>query len=126
MYINNQAQAAFFVTLVITQWFNLFICKHRYEYPWGRDLFRNWRTYVGIATSAAVSAIVIYVPGVNNIIFQTAPAPIESYIAPIATGLLLFCYEVIRRFLRKRGYFGGIPKKNVNLVDFVRTTSTMH
>lgn len=72
-----------------------------------------------------MAAIVIYVPGVNNIIFQTAPAPIVSYIAPVATGLLLFVYETIRRFLRKRGYFGGVPKKNVNLVDLVRTTSTM-
>lgn len=89
-------------------------------------MFRNWRTYAGIAISAAVAAFVIYVPGVNNIIFQTAPAPIESYIAPVATGILLFAYEFFRRFLHKRGYFGGIPKRNVNLVDLVRTTSTIH
>lgn len=68
----------------------------------------------------------IYVPGVNNIIFQTAPAPIYAYIAPVAGGLLLWTYEVCRRFLRKRGYFGGIPKVNENLVLLIRTTSSMH
>jgi sodium/potassium-transporting ATPase subunit alpha len=123
--INNMAQSSFFVTLMIIQWFNLFIQKHRYAYPWGWDMLKNKATYAGIALSASVAAIVVYVPGLNSVIIRTSPAPIEAYVAPVATGILLYIYEVIRRFLRHKGYFGGIPKKNVNLVDLVRTTSTL-
>ena len=37
--ILNEAQAAYFLAIIIGQWFNLFCTKHRYRYPFGLDLF---------------------------------------------------------------------------------------
>jgi sodium/potassium-transporting ATPase subunit alpha len=34
------AQGAFFAAIVVQQWFNLFVTKHRYSYPYGRDMLR--------------------------------------------------------------------------------------
>lgn len=38
--VNREAAGAYYAAIVICQWFNHFICKHLYSYPWGKDLFR--------------------------------------------------------------------------------------
>lgn len=68
-------------------------------------------------------AIVIYVPAINTALGAYPFTPL-AFLSPIAAGILLWIWEVVRRFLRRRGYFGGVPKKNANLVDFIRTTSS--
>lgn len=40
MVIQGKAQAAFFTAVVICQWFNLFVQKHRHSYPYGWDMLR--------------------------------------------------------------------------------------
>ena len=123
--ILGEAQAAFFISIVICQWFNIFIQKHRFSYPYGMDMVKNKWTWIGIGAGGAISAFIIYVPFVNLNVFGAYPFPPIVFLAPMATGLFLFVYEFTRRFLRKKGYFGGIPKRNVNLVDLVRTTSSV-
>jgi hypothetical protein len=88
-------------------------------------IFRNKFTYIGACVSIAVAAIVIYVPGLNDVILGGGPVPVVALLAPIAAGILLIIYEFIQRFLRRRGLFGGIPKTNANLLDLVRTTSSV-
>lgn len=123
--ILGKAQASFFLAIVICQWFNIFIQKHRYSYPYGMDMLKNKWTWVGIGAGAAISAFIIYIPYINSHIFGAYPFPPLAFLAPIVMGIFLFAYEFIRRFLRKKGYFGGVPKRNVNLVDLVRTTSSV-
>lgn len=136
--INGRAQSSFYIGIVICQLFNLWIQKHRYSYPWGWDMFKNRFTYFGMVCSVVIAAIVVYVPWINTVLFEGGPVPIAAYGPPIAAGLILYIWEVIRRFLRKQGtdfsisfcsdfvvgYFGGVPKKNQNLIDLVRTTSS--
>jgi sodium/potassium-transporting ATPase subunit alpha len=125
MKILGEAQAAFFLSIVICQWFNIFIQKHRFSYPYGLDMIKNKWTWIGIGSGVAISAFIVYIPFINSHIFGAYPFPPIAFLAPIAMGAFLFAYEFARRFLRRKGYFGGIPKRNVNLVDLVRTTSSV-
>lgn len=123
--ILGKAQAAFFLSIVICQWFNIFIQKHRFSYPCGKDMIKNKWTWIGIGSGVVISALIVYIPFINLQIFGAYPFPPIAFLAPIAMGIFLFIYEFARRFLRRKGYFGGIPKRNVNLVDLVRTTSSV-
>lgn len=90
----------------------------------GINLDRNKFTYIGAGVAIAVCVIVVYVPGLNDVVLGGGPVPPLAFLAPVAAGIFLILYEFMRRFLRRRGYFGGIPKKNANLLDLVRTTSS--
>lgn len=104
--------------------FVMFLTKHRHTYPISADIFYNKRTWLGVASGLSFAAIVVYVPGIQMIL-STAPVSPLALLAPIATGLLLTIYEYGRKFLRNRGFFGGVPKRNPNLLELVRTTSTV-
>jgi len=119
-----EAQSAYFLSIVIGQLFVLFVVKHRFSYPYGRDLFYNRHTIPGIIIGLIVASIIVYTPGVQSIIGSYTLNPI-ALLSPIAAGIFLFIYEFVRRFLRNKGFFGGVPKKNANLLDLVRTTSTI-
>ena len=96
---------------------------------------------MGASVAVTVAAIVVYVPGLNNVVLGGGPVPALAILSPIGAGILLICYEFARRFLRRRGsrhttsvrppnpnpigWFGGIPKTNRNLMELVRTTSSV-
>ena len=111
--ILGSVQAAVYLAIVIVQWFNVFMQKHRYRLPYGRDMLINWSTYVGIACAMMVASIVCFIPGLNYI-FDTQIPPGLSVASPFAAATLLIVYEFIRRTLRvDLGWFGGIPNKQV-------------
>ena len=70
-----------------------------------------------------LAVFLVYTPGVQEI--GTAEVYGASWGVAFAAGFVMFLYECVRKFFRKRGWFGGIPKKNTNLLELVRTTSTM-
>ena len=105
---------------------------------------RNKYTYLGALLAIAVATIVIYVPGLNSTILGGGPVPVLALLAPLGAGFILIIYEFIRIYLRKKGtessiaqeivpitsswilgFFGGMPKTNPNLVELVRTTSSV-
>ena len=110
--ILGSVQASFYLAILIVQWFNVFMQKHRYRLPYGADMFINWMTYAGIASAMLVAAIVCFIPGLNAI-FQTQVPPPLALTAPFAAALLLIVYEFLRRSLRAKGLFGGIQNKKV-------------
>lgn len=111
--ILGRVQAAYYLAVVLAQFlFNSFAQKHRYRLPYGRDMFVNGLTYVGILTASLVAAIVAYIPALNAI-FATDVPPALSLAPPAAAGVFLICYEFLRRHLKSRGLFGGIPNKAV-------------
>jgi sodium/potassium-transporting ATPase subunit alpha len=118
-----RAQAAYFLGVVIGQWFTLFVCKRQYDYPIGMKLLANKRSIAGVVVGAVIACIVVYVPELNKVL-QAAPVRIEPIAAAFGVAFLMVPYEFVRKYLRKQGYFGGVPKKNVNLLELVRTTST--
>ncbi|PJF19048.1 HAD-like domain-containing protein [Paramicrosporidium saccamoebae] len=110
--ILGRLQAAYFQAILIAQWFNVFVQKHRYRYPWGKDLFVNRMTYIGIFCAMVVCAIVVYIPAINEV-FQTNIPPALALAPPFVAGITLVLYEFVRRSLRHRGKFGGIPSPAV-------------
>lgn len=96
--ILQQAQSAFFLSLVIGQWFNLFLTKHRYRYPHGWDIFRNKTTYLGIFTSGAIASLVVFVPGLQAA-FNTETIVAVAIAPSFASGGLLVLYEYPRRWI---------------------------
>ncbi len=94
----GKAQGAFFLSLVVGQWFNLFLTKHRYRYPHGWDIFRNKSTYLGMLSSGIIAAVVVFVPGLQSI-FKTSSIVAIAIAPPIATGILLVLYEYPRRWI---------------------------
>lgn len=123
--INGTAQSSYYAGIVICQLFVLWVCKHRFSYPWGMDMLKNKYSWLGAAIAISVATIVVYVPGLNNVVLQGGPAPFLALLAPLGAGLLLVIYETIRIFLRRHNYFGGVPKRNPNLLELVRTTSSV-
>lgn len=110
--ILGSIQAAFFLAIMLVQWVNVFIQKHRYRYPWGWDMFINKLTYFGILSSMFIVSCVVFIPVLHDV-FETNIPPALALAPPFAAAFFLFIYEVIRRRLRHKGYFGGIPSKVV-------------
>ena len=101
--ILGKAQAAFYLGIVICQTFNVFVCKHLYEYPYGMDMLRNPYTVLGVFFGLGIAAIIVYVPWINTVLFSAGPCPPIALLPPIGAGILLFLFEFVRRFLRKQG-----------------------
>ena len=78
-----------------------------------------------MAIAVGLASVIVYVPGLNDTILGGGPVPPLALLAPIAAGTALVAYEFARRFLRRRGWFGGIPRANRNLLELVRTTSSV-
>lgn len=64
---------------------------------------RNKFTYVGGGIAIIVSLMVVYIPGLNNVVLGGGPVPVLALLAPVAAGIILICYEFVRRFLRRKG-----------------------
>lgn len=110
MRILARANSAYYLAIVIVQWFNLFLTKHRFRYPWGRDMFANHHTYWALLISASVAALIVYTPGIQYIV-KSAAVPIYALFVCVAGGVCLVAYEVARRFLHHKGFLGGVPQK---------------
>lgn len=88
-------------------------------------MLKNRYTYLGILVSYTIASIVVFVPWINTDLLGAAPFPALAILSPIAAWFILFTFETIRRYLRRRGHFGGVPKRNANLIELVRTTSSV-
>lgn len=87
------------------------------------DLFTNRASWIGWAFGLFVSVCCVYIPFIQNIL-STEPVGILPILSPVVGGVFLFFYEFGRRYFMRKGFFGGVPKRNANLLELVRTTST--
>eukprot|EP00879_Flechtneria_rotunda_P033136 GHRR01036672.1.p1 GENE.GHRR01036672.1~~GHRR01036672.1.p1 ORF type:complete len:117 (+),score=10.16 GHRR01036672.1:158-508(+) len=56
------AQSAWYVTLISSQFWHIWVCKTREESIFRHGIFRNTVTLYGVLISVAVMIIVVYVP----------------------------------------------------------------
>lgn len=94
---------------------------------------------MALCVSAAIAAIVIYVPWFNTIL-GTGPVDILPLLMPLGSGVLYLLWEFGRRYLHFQGietidvfpvfcyfyflgYLGGVPTTRENLLDIIRTTT---
>lgn len=102
--ILNEAQSAYYLSIVIGQYFNIFVTKHRYRCPWGRDLFTNYHTFTGMLIAATIAAIVVFIP-VFQKVFHTYYVSAVALCAPVIAGIFLLLSEYIRKLFINKGKF---------------------
>ncbi|KAF6263646.1 hypothetical protein COO60DRAFT_1698701 [Scenedesmus sp. NREL 46B-D3] len=95
-----QAQSAWYVTLICSQFWHIWICKTRQESIFKHGLFRNTVTVYGTAVSVAVMIIIVYAPFLQGI-FGTWYLPGIGWVPMIGTLLWLLPYsEYTKRQVR--------------------------
>ena len=67
----------------MVQWFNLFLTKERFTIK-PRKWIRNYYAFIGMAIGGTIAACVVYIPGLNNVVFEVGPAPPIVLLAAIA------------------------------------------
>ncbi|KXN70492.1 hypothetical protein CONCODRAFT_70599 [Conidiobolus coronatus NRRL 28638] len=60
-----QAQSIYYLSIMITQGFNLFACKSRLRYPFGKHMFSNTKNFIGLAIGFALGFCIVYIPPFN-------------------------------------------------------------
>eukprot|EP00475_Leptophrys_vorax_P007358 TRINITY_DN1465_c0_g1_i1.p1 TRINITY_DN1465_c0_g1~~TRINITY_DN1465_c0_g1_i1.p1 ORF type:complete len:1157 (-),score=365.21 TRINITY_DN1465_c0_g1_i1:275-3745(-) len=107
-----EAQAAYFMGIVVVQMFDCQITRIRYGWPTMRKLFFNWYGFLGSACSFLYACIFVYAPGAQPV-FLTAGLHPKYYLAGIAGGVFLVLYDLARRAVRYhygfKGYAARIP-----------------
>lgn len=99
-----QAVTGFFVTIIVTQMFNVFACRSAHTSIFVKGIFSNKIIWLGIGTEIVLILALIYTP--LSTVFSTAAFP-ASYIPwMIGAGMFMLVIEEGRKFLeRKYGYF---------------------
>ncbi|KAG0274817.1 hypothetical protein BGZ97_010435, partial [Linnemannia gamsii] len=97
-----QAQSTFYLGVMIMQLFNMFACKTRYRLPFGKYMFSNIRSFVGIVFGCALGFFIVYTPGVH-VVFGTSPNTKFIYLLiPMAFGVFIIFYATLRQLILRR------------------------
>lgn len=99
--IEQRLTTGFFMAIMICQYHNVFMTKHRYRPPLGWDLFVNKWTYWAIIVSAGIMACVAFVPPFQAV-FNTAYIYGVQVAPPFVAGFLLCTYWMVRRSITWR------------------------
>ncbi|KAG2373277.1 hypothetical protein C9374_012266 [Naegleria lovaniensis] len=103
--ILSTAQAAFFLAIVICQWFTLFAVRTRRMSLFTQGLFTNLAVYFGIIYAIIIAVIVIYVPFIGDYIIATRPLLFMFWLLPLPWGVFIIIYDEVRKWLIRRLYF---------------------
>jgi magnesium-transporting ATPase (P-type) len=95
-----EAQTAYFMSIVIVQFFVLLVKKVDIGYPWGSQMLLNKFTYYAFIPSLGFALFCAYVPFMNEILL-TGYLHIEGYIPAIIAGIVIFVIEFIRKANKK-------------------------
>ncbi|KAF9148587.1 hypothetical protein BG015_009667 [Linnemannia schmuckeri] len=97
-----QAQSTFYLGIMIMQLFNMFACKTRYRLPFGKYMFSNIRSFIGIVVGCALGFFIVYTPGVH-VVFGTSPNTKFVYLLiPMAFGVFIIFYATARQLILRR------------------------
>ncbi|KAF9980795.1 hypothetical protein BGZ75_007968 [Mortierella antarctica] len=97
-----KAQSSFYLSIMIMQLFNLFACKTRYRLPFGKYMFSNPRTFVGIVFGCALGFIIVYCPGFPVVFGTSNDTPFLYLLIPMAFGVFIIFYATIRQLILRR------------------------
>jgi len=103
------AQTAYFVSIVVVQYFDLFMSKTRKLSIFQQSL-RNYVLFFGWFSETALAAAVCYVPFLN-VALKSKPILFVHWLTAIPFGVFMMTYDECRRyFIRK--YPGGWVERN--------------
>ncbi|KAF9939853.1 hypothetical protein BGZ75_003130 [Mortierella antarctica] len=96
------AQSCFYLSIMIMQLFNLFACKTRYRLPFGKYMFSNHRTFIGIVLGCALGFFIVYCPGLPVVFGTHNDTPFVYLLIPMAFGVFIIFYATIRQLILRK------------------------
>jgi sodium/potassium-transporting ATPase subunit alpha len=97
------ASSAYFLGILIQQAFNVFICKVTLRLPFGKMLFRNLATPLGLSMGILLSMFFVYPQFMWSSPFATHYVFPGYWLIPMASGAVLLLYATVRiLFIRSR------------------------
>jgi sodium/potassium-transporting ATPase subunit alpha len=98
--ILREAAACFYVTLIVSQLIHYLNVKATHV----SVFHHNWRspiTFVALAVSLGLTAVFVYVPGLQEIM-GTATVTLQAWTPPLAVGVIILVYSEWRKLYVKR------------------------
>ncbi|ORY01095.1 P-type cation exchange, alpha subunit of ATPase [Basidiobolus meristosporus CBS 931.73] len=98
----SQAQSIYYLSVMIMQCFNLFACKCRIRLPFGKYMFKNKMSFIGLTIGAAIALLVVYVPPFNVVFGTSYHLSPKWWLVSVGFGILLFFYSCVRRIIARK------------------------
>ncbi|CAG8703075.1 9822_t:CDS:1, partial [Funneliformis caledonium] len=97
-----EAQSIVYLSIMIQQMFNLFACKARFRFPFGKFIFSNPRNFLGLTFGVVLGMCVVYIPPFN-VAFKTSYtlSPI-FWLIPLGFGIVILIYATIKIILLRK------------------------
>lgn len=99
------AQTAYFLAIVVCQWFALVSSRTRRTSLLMQGMFSNLAIYMGIIFSVCIACIAIYVPFIGDYIFGTRNMIWLFWLLPVFYGILILLYDEYRKLLIRELHF---------------------
>ncbi|KAH9632462.1 hypothetical protein HF086_014546 [Spodoptera exigua] len=103
--VEQAAQAAYFVAVVLMQMMNGVICRTRYNSLFHVGM-KNKIFNIGLVFELLLSCVICYTPGVNTF-FRTYPLKIRWWFLALPFCALMFGFDEFRKYCIRRKLFGG-------------------
>ncbi|PKC04734.1 P-type cation exchange, alpha subunit of ATPase [Rhizophagus irregularis] len=97
-----EAQSIVYLSIMIQQIFNLFACKARHRFPFGKFMFSNPRNFIGIFFGAGLGMCIVYIEPFNvafNTSYTLSPL---FWLIPFAFGVYILIHASIRILIFRR------------------------
>jgi sodium/potassium-transporting ATPase subunit alpha len=122
-----EAQSMYYWAIMMQQMFNLFACKARLGYPWGKYMFANRATFYCVLAGASLAVFVIYTPGVEVVFGTTRHLSPLYWLIPFGFGFVIIAYASLRMFVRlKRSPIRWNPEiSGLQMFPTIRTFRTV-
>ncbi|KAF9427269.1 hypothetical protein BGZ94_005220 [Podila epigama] len=97
-----KAQSSFYLSIMIMQLFNMFACKTRYRLPFGRYMFSNKRSFIGVVFGCALGFFIVYCPGLPVVFGTSNDTPFIYLLIPMVFGVFIIFYATVRQLVLRR------------------------
>jgi sodium/potassium-transporting ATPase subunit alpha len=98
-----RAQSIYYLSVFITQCFNLFAVKARFTFPFGKRVVSNPYNFAGILAGAVLGMFVIYTPPLRVVFGGTYLLSPLYWLIPVAFGVLLLAWACVKVVIGRRG-----------------------
>jgi len=90
------------LSIMIQQMFNLFACKARYRFPFGKFIFSNPRNFIGLTFGVALAMAVVYIPPFNVAFGTSWTLSPLFWLIPLGFGIFILIYATLKIILLRK------------------------